>query len=246
MTDWGRVVDVQWQREGDQLRLAAAASATTLAIVDSADFDEKGGLILIDGDSAPVVYTGIGGTDGAPTLLLGLPHAAAVDIDTQVWLWDSSLGAITESKVAFVLPDDDPGADIIEADIDVPDLRRRLVEGPRTEGRGESVSLAFDEDDEQYKVTGVIGRNFDDPQRFVVTTGNHAVATNLDTVVDFPTPFAKTPGISLTLTGNIGNPQNFAPPVARLVTKTGFSLRTYRSTGTDPVSVVVDAAPLTA
>lgn len=145
--EYGRLVSVDIVPLGDNLAADATAGATSITVEDACDFDEDGGLLLLDA----VVYayatwveddsTGVGTLSG-----LLPPLAANATEGTVVAVYDPMYATAATDKVAQVeVVGDDGNVDMLEADIAL-HLVDKIDEGVRGVN-GEQVKLELEGDE---------------------------------------------------------------------------------------------------
>lgn len=145
--EYGRIVSVDIVPLGDNLAVDATAGATSITVEDACDFDEDGGLLLLDA----VVYayatwveddsTGVGTLSG-----LLPPLAANATEGTVVAVYDPMYATAATDKVAQVeVVGDDGNVDMLEADIAL-HLVDKIDEGVRGVN-GEQVKLELEGDE---------------------------------------------------------------------------------------------------
>lgn len=140
---YGRIVDLVRRNDGDELTAAAGIAATVLSIGDTADFDETGGTVEINGDR--YTYSTLDHDANTITLDTGLLVATAVG--DRVDVVDDELDEVVVEYVANVLLEDqDPGDRPIEVTVNH-GLVNYLAEQVRG-GFTESVTLIRDGDDD--------------------------------------------------------------------------------------------------
>lgn len=145
--EYGRIVSVDIVPLGDNLDADVSSGATSITVEDAGDFDEDGGLLLLDG----VVYeyatwvedetTGVGTISGlTPTL------AANATEGTVVAVYDPMYACAATDKVCQVeLTSDDGNTDTLEAALAL-HLVDKLDEGVRGVN-GEQVKLELEGDE---------------------------------------------------------------------------------------------------
>lgn len=149
----GQVVSVDRRTFGSQIHADTATAETTLTVDDAADFDEDGGTLVIN--DQVIAYTAVDDDTGDITLAAGLDDDA-LEGDA-VEIYDPAIGAVFSELVAVLAVDDDlDNTEPIEAT--VPNaLADRLPEGVRGDD-GESVSIIWDDDDDEWLVQDILGQ----------------------------------------------------------------------------------------
>lgn len=148
----GRVTNVSDDDLGSSLVGDHAAGATSLTVLNAADFDEDGGTLVINDQQ--IVYTSCNDDTDTDTITLEAGLVAAADDGDTVSVWDTLREVVAVDKTATVDVGDDYSDDI-EATVAL-HLVDHLVEGPRGDD-GESVVLELDEDDDEWKVVEILG-----------------------------------------------------------------------------------------
>lgn len=139
-TATGQIVAVSQAAIGSILATDAAIGDTAITVDDSADFDEAGGTLGING--VPAAYTTIDPDADAITLAAALTAAAATG--DQVTVWDTTRNTgCTELTAQVAVEGDDDNDDPIMAIVSHA-LADRIPEGIRDAGAGESVQLTLD------------------------------------------------------------------------------------------------------
>lgn len=147
----GHVTALIRQGDGDQLAADALAGATTLTVLDVADFSEDGGQLRL-GD---VVYDYIAIDDDASTITLVAPGLTApAATDDPVDVWDPEAEATVLEFLATVV--DDTTEDVIQAVV-AHDLADRMADNIRGLV-GESV-VCEEDGDGIWVLTRVLGRS---------------------------------------------------------------------------------------
>lgn len=140
---YGRIVDLVRRNDGDELTAAAGIADTVLHVGDTADFDETGGTVEINGDR--YTYETVDHAANTLTLTSGLLVAGAVR--DRVDVVDEELDEVVVEYVANILMEDqDPGDQPIEVTVNH-GLVNYLAEQVRG-GYAESVTLIRDGDDD--------------------------------------------------------------------------------------------------
>lgn len=98
---YGSVESVEARKLGSELTAAAAVGASTLAVEITFDFDEDGGLLLLNG--ATLAYTTV--DEATATITLTAPLATAAAVDDPVQVVDDT-GAVAVEWVANVATDE--------------------------------------------------------------------------------------------------------------------------------------------
>lgn len=145
----GRVSAVNTVPLGDVLAEDAPVGSTVLVVEDAADFDERGGSVLLDGTDE-VVYTSA--DDDTGTLVLAMPTTVEYLAETRVEVWDPVDAApVVETLAQVVVEGTDQGGDPLEATVDhalIPLLPEGIrTPDPTTGVAGEAVSLQWRGDD---------------------------------------------------------------------------------------------------
>lgn len=151
MSYQGRVLDVNPDKVGDELAVDTAAGATVLVVVDVADFDEGGGLLLL-GDEV-LAYETV--DDDTSTITLADPTTVDAEAGDSVQLWDSLAAAPAVEWTAQVLLDDSADGDPLVASIDH-GLIDAFPDGIRDALQGESVVL--ERDDSDIEIVDILGK----------------------------------------------------------------------------------------
>ena len=151
----GRVVSVDFRRDGSRLTADASIGATVLYVEQPGDFDEDGGQVLVGGD----VYTYSNLDEDAGSITIDPALSVASVVDDPVDIFDTEVGTIVVEYVALVLLDDqDPGDEPIEVSINH-GLFDYLAAGVRG-AAAENVTLSPDGPDD-YVITQVDGKEVD-------------------------------------------------------------------------------------
>lgn len=151
----GRVVSVDFRRDGSRLTADASIGATVLYVEQPGDFDEDGGQVLVGGD----VYTYSNLDEDAGSITIDPALSVASVVDDPVDIFDTEVGTIVVEYVALVLLDDqDPGDEPIEVSINHA-LFDYLADGVRG-AAAENVTLSPDGPDD-YVISQVDGKEVD-------------------------------------------------------------------------------------
>ena len=142
-TDVGTIVEVSTVVLGDELATDVAAGATSLVVVDAADFQEDGGALSIG--TEVIDYTAA--DDETSTLMLATALASAHTAGERVELSPRSLEKLAQVMVGD--SDESVQATVPHA------LWDRIADGIRDEGQGEVVELELV--GTEYVVTNVVG-----------------------------------------------------------------------------------------
>ncbi len=147
----GRIVSVSTRTLGSPLEGDVAAGATELVVFDAADFNGTGGSLSLNG----TVLTYASVDDDASTITLDAPLAVAASDGDFVSAWDTLYNRASTEQTAMVqLDGDDDNPDPIEAGTEF--LSRLLPDGDRG-GPGESVTLEYDEDEDEWQIRSLSG-----------------------------------------------------------------------------------------
>ena len=147
MTYQGKIESVEIAPNGTEVVEDASVGATELRVLDIADFREDGGSLTLDDAAEIMLYIGLRELDD--TLLLAEPLAAAVPVDTPVYVFPYG-----ENKIALIRNED--GDDSVFVRIPFT-MQALLEEGVRTLGAEETA--LYEEDDEgEFYLVDVISR----------------------------------------------------------------------------------------
>lgn len=181
-TETGHLIDIVEKTAGDDLAVAALAAATTLVVLDVADFDETGGHLLINGEV--LAYAGCDDDTNSITLIDPLTDPAAIGDRVDIWDPDNSHTVVV--PWARVRVDGMDTGDPIEAEVDhahLP-LLSRLI---RSTAGGESVTL--ERTGSRWTLTRVAGKSLSLDAMMLVKGG----LTTREEITD--------PGVELTSDG---------------------------------------------
>lgn len=146
----GTLVSISEQTMGDTLTASFAIGATTLSVVDAADFDEGGGSVLIGGN----VYTYDSADLDLDTIHLTSGLTVSASLGDAVSVWDPDGAVVVTERVALVQADDQEDGDPLTVDID---HSLASVLAQTTFSLGQSVSLVADGDG--YRLAAIHGKN---------------------------------------------------------------------------------------
>lgn len=151
----GHVSAVSREQHGDELVTAAAIGATSLQVIDTADFDETGGQVRIGGPGGAILdYTGI--DDDTATITLAAATTVTAEVADRVDVWDPDSGLAGDAVTEFVAEViDDATGDKVQAT-----LTHALIDRVARNVRGlvgESVVCVVD-DDGIWTLTEILGK----------------------------------------------------------------------------------------
>lgn len=151
----GHVTGVTRETHGDQLVAPVTNASTTLAVIDTADFDEDGGYVRVRGpvETGGWIAPYVGIDDSAATVLLAGSGFGTADAGDLVEVWDFESSEPVAEYIADVV--DDVTGGLIQANVEhaLVDLLEQSVRA----GATESVVCEVDEDG-VWTITQILGR----------------------------------------------------------------------------------------